>query len=371
MNLGSLNYIVCPACKGEVSLQRALTLLKSDSGAEAVEEGILQCRGCRALYPIMAGVPRMVRLESMFPDEKAFLRSPPPGGKEVHRPVLSEAQRRARIEKIVESRFDLSLPSASLRARVRHEIDYQVRKTEKEEKVFFTIYPFLKKMPAVIADIGGGQGGLISCLRKFFRPAASLVLDYDLSWIEVARLRDPQIEVIRGDAAWLPFGEKAIDLMVTMSTLEHIPDWHRALREMARSSKTLFLSYGPNRYAFFDKGHLDAPLFPFLPEEMSCRMSHFWHKVRRTGRSYGSILQEYRRTHYIPRHRVEATLRQFGTTTNVWNDFFFHSVRSDYHYVAAGPKRFLRKHYMIQALFSLLLESLGIEPNVYLILQRD
>jgi len=372
VNPALLDYLACPACKGTIALRDAFTILESRRGGESIKEGLLQCERCGQSYPILDEIPRMVRAESMSEEEREFLRNPPRSRKKLTRSALSEAERRAKIEETVVSRFKLSsTTSSTLRARVEHEIDYHVEKTEKKEKVFLTIYPFLSRMPTAIVDIGGGQGGLITCLRKSMNPRVAILLDYDLSWIEVARLRDPDIEVVRGDAAWLPFGEKSIDLMVTMSTLEHVPQWKRAVVQMARTSRTLFLSYGPNRNCFFDKGHLDAPVFPLLPCEVTCRISHLWHKIRGTGRTYHSILQEYRKTNYISRHRVQAILERYGKTTNVWNDFVFHSVRSDYHYVAAGAKRFLRKHYVIQALFSFLTESLGVEPNVYLILQRD
>lgn len=371
MDLALLSHLACPACRGAIELHSAFTIVKRVGGTERISEGLVRCQKCGQFFPVMDEMPRMLPPESMSDEEKGFLRNPPRFKKELPPVVLSEAERRAMIQEIVGSRFDLStVASRSLRERIVHNIDYQVEKTEKKEKVFFTIYPFLQKMPAVIADIGGGQGGLITCLRRFLGPAVSIVLDRDPCWIKVARLRDPEVVAIRGDATCLPFRERSIDLMVSMSTLEHIPRWDRAVREMVRACDTLFLSYGPNRHCFFDKGHLDAPVFPFLSDEVACRISHLWHRVRRTKRSYQSLLDEYRSTNYISRTRVQRILERYGTTTNVWSDFVFHSVRSDYHYVAPGAKRFLRKHYVIQSLFSVLTESLGIEPNVYLILQR-
>jgi len=367
-----LDYLACPVCKGPVETHSIFALVRDEAGKKSIMEGLLRCQRCQRPYPVIDEIPRMLPAESMSDEEREFLRSPPPVRRESPRTALSERERRAKIEEIIMSRYHPSSPASPYwRARIERDADYQTEKTEKKEKVFFTVYPLLRRAPTAVADIGGGQGGLITCLRKFLNPKIAIILDCDLWWIKLARLRDTEVEVIRGDAASLPFRERSIDLMVSMYTLEHIPQWRRALTEMARACQTLFLSYNPNRYCFFDKGHLDAPVFPFLPDEVTCRISHLWHVIRRTGWSYRSILEQYRRTNYISRHRVQAVLDRFGKTINVWNDFIFHSLRSDYHFLAARAKRFLRRHYVVQALFSLVLTSLGVEPNVYLILQRD
>src|SRR5262245_5563019 len=49
-----LDLLVCPACRGRLDCEPTLV-----DGPE-IEEGTLRCGGCRAAYPIRAGVPRMV-----------------------------------------------------------------------------------------------------------------------------------------------------------------------------------------------------------------------------------------------------------------------------------------------------------------------
>jgi SAM-dependent methyltransferase len=54
MKTAALDVIVCPTCRGELSLQ-----VTAKEGAEVMEGG-LTCTGCARLYPITGGVPRFV-----------------------------------------------------------------------------------------------------------------------------------------------------------------------------------------------------------------------------------------------------------------------------------------------------------------------
>ena len=49
-----LEHLACPSCHGRFELTAA-----ASQGAE-VMEGVLRCRGCRATYPVLRGVPRFV-----------------------------------------------------------------------------------------------------------------------------------------------------------------------------------------------------------------------------------------------------------------------------------------------------------------------
>jgi SAM-dependent methyltransferase len=51
----ALQYLRCPACKGELSVRADRTR------AGEVEEGALRCGGCGAEYPVTRGVPRLLR----------------------------------------------------------------------------------------------------------------------------------------------------------------------------------------------------------------------------------------------------------------------------------------------------------------------
>src|SRR6266496_4721269 len=61
-----LQYIVCPAC--EVALALATSTL---SEGEEIMEGELQCRSCRATFPIVGGIPRFATPERIHAEKAA------------------------------------------------------------------------------------------------------------------------------------------------------------------------------------------------------------------------------------------------------------------------------------------------------------
>jgi SAM-dependent methyltransferase len=52
----ALKFLVCPACKNDLDLQAR------QPQAPEIMEGRLSCRGCRADYPILRGIPRFVEI---------------------------------------------------------------------------------------------------------------------------------------------------------------------------------------------------------------------------------------------------------------------------------------------------------------------
>jgi len=70
MHKNLIQFLVCPSCRGELSL----TELKH-SGI-GIEEGVLHCSGCRIDYPIIRGIPRLLPtdlLPKLVSDYDAFL----------------------------------------------------------------------------------------------------------------------------------------------------------------------------------------------------------------------------------------------------------------------------------------------------------
>ena len=60
-----LNYLACPACKGDIVLHTTISVAESE-----ILEGGLRCSACSKEYPIVRGVPRFADLESID-EEKA------------------------------------------------------------------------------------------------------------------------------------------------------------------------------------------------------------------------------------------------------------------------------------------------------------
>jgi SAM-dependent methyltransferase len=258
-----------------------------------------------------------------------------------------------------------------LRERAEADVEYRVHHSEDKEKFVLTAAPFLAEPPQTIMDLGGGQGGTLTSFRRRYQPRTPLLVDLDPEMVEIARLRDPDTEVVRGDALRLPLPDGGIDFLVSTATLEHIPDWRKTLDEMARVACCGLISYGPNAIFPYDFGHLDAPLVTWLPDGPGAHAAHCWHRLRRTGRTMESIRNELNQTFYIPRTAVVRQLKSQGLEVdNVFAEFLRHSVRESYHMRAGGLKRLLARQSWLRELFARFFLVLGAEPNVYLFFRR-
>ncbi len=173
-----LEYLVCPACRGELEF--------SQSAAEGDEimEGQLICRACGVAYPIRRGVPRMLSRE--LPDDKratadAF------GYEWTHFTEMTEQY---------EAQF----------------LDW----IDPVEKSFFA--------GKVVLDAGCGKGRHLYLAARF---GASDAIGIDLSQaVEVAYRHTrslPNAHVVQADIYHLPF-RQPFDYAYSIGVLHHLPD---------------------------------------------------------------------------------------------------------------------------------------------------
>lgn len=365
-----IELLCCPECGHALTISRTLEKINVD-GLEFIRTGLLRCIACEAKYPIIERIPRLVRTENLTDEEtekqklcENFLSQDTKIA--IERPVEESRKYQIIREKVIERLKPKSLKSEKLRKRLEHDIEYRILHTEKKDKLIKTCLPYLKKNPETIVEIGGGQGGTIDCFSRYFGPRISISLDMDPNWMEISIIRNPFVNAIRADATNLPLKTQSVDLVLTTSTLEHIKDWRTVTREIARVGRNALVGYGPNKWFFYDWGHLDAPFVTFLPKAMSAPVAYFFHWARKTGRSYKSIRNELNRTYYISRNEVTRALEKYGTVKNVFSDFLYHSVYSDYHYVGGKFKQFLKAHPMVLRVLAFLLVMFRIEPIIYI-----
>ena len=87
--------------------------------------------------------------------------------------------------------------------------------------------------PRTVVEVGAGEGRVTERLVERFPDATVIGLDLvddDLAgdWAELG------LPMVFGDATRLPFGDGAIDLVVGLEVMEHIPSPERALAEIER-----------------------------------------------------------------------------------------------------------------------------------------
>jgi ubiquinone/menaquinone biosynthesis C-methylase UbiE len=113
---------------------------------------------------------------------------------------------------------------------------------------------------ATAIDLGGGR----RCVYAGAVPPGSAVrlVAVDVSAEELALNRDVDETVVADVAQRLPFADGSVDLILSRTVLEHVPDVPAAAREMARVTRPggVSLHFLPCRYSLFG---LAARLLPF------------------------------------------------------------------------------------------------------------
>jgi ubiquinone/menaquinone biosynthesis C-methylase UbiE len=98
-------------------------------------------------------------------------------------------------------------------------------------------------------------------------PYSVYLLEYDKKHIELAREKNPHLTIIQGDIRDLPFKDKYFDLVLDLSTIDHVPpqDVAKVIAEYKRvCTKTLYIvtwfgeeieekPWEPTDQYFFDK----------------------------------------------------------------------------------------------------------------------
>lgn len=99
------------------------------------------------------------------------------------------------------------------------------------------------KTGAIILEVGCGRGAGAQLIHKAFGPSQLHILDLDIKMIQEARtyLSGATKDIVTmyvGDSIDLPFKSDALDALFGFGFLHHVPNWRRALSEIARVLKS-------------------------------------------------------------------------------------------------------------------------------------
>lgn len=99
------------------------------------------------------------------------------------------------------------------------------------------------KPEAAILEVGCGRGAGAKLIYRAFKPSQLHILDLDIKMIQGAKTylsgatKDIMTTIV-GDSIELPFKSEALDALFGFGFLHHVPDWRRALSEIARVLKS-------------------------------------------------------------------------------------------------------------------------------------
>lgn len=367
----TLHSLCCPHCARPLEIAHRAAI----DGSGRLRDGVLTCSSCGSLFPVLGWIPRIVP-ESLWtePERRWMSRSvvsPAPSPLLVQEEFLSKNEFRRRTEERLRAGLLGPGLSPKLRQRKERDLEYLVTRTEEKSKFVRTAQAFLQRSPRKIIELGGGQGGSLTAFREAFQPELALLVDLDPEWVEMAHLRDPETEVVRGDATCLPVRSGGFDLLFSSAMLEHIGAWKKAVSEMVRVAGEGLLCYNPNAGFPYDAGHLDAPLVTWLPKRQAAHVAYLSHRLRRTGRTLESIRGDLEATHYHRRSAVVRELRaQNVEVVNAFGEFLKQTLDESYHRHGAGALQILRQSPLLRGAITRAFLWTDSEPNVYLYFRR-
>jgi len=124
---------------------------------------------------------------------------------------------------------------------------------------FYVAYLLSKMQTNTILDVGCGAGVMLHCTNATLK----IGLDASLESLKHAKLLDPTIELIQGDATQLPFKDNYFSLIIAMHLVPVVhlhrgDDWLKTVGELKRVSSTdnEIILTGANRMSkHFEKTH--------------------------------------------------------------------------------------------------------------------
>ncbi|MBN2441001.1 MAG: methyltransferase domain-containing protein [Spirochaetales bacterium] len=231
-----LTFLQCPECKGDIRINKIIEK-KIINNKELLIAALLQCNGCNELFPIIDGIPRLLEKDKLMEFEKLKVVEYKKTDNKIlirEEKELIKKEKYTLIEKKLRQLFKPeNAVSFSMRNRIERDIDYRVFHSDKKEKFLETTKLYYHREMKSILEVGGGQGGTISCFKNYYQPDIVILIDIDSVMSEISQIRDPFINTIRADGINIPVKNSCIDFIITTATLEHIKKWKKCIQAVA------------------------------------------------------------------------------------------------------------------------------------------
>lgn len=222
-----LDWLVCPACGERPELQ-IFREDQIDGHGEEILEGMLSCR-CGLIYPVIAGIPRMLRnAREEYPEFFARHGLGGPGSS-------GERPRDRRSQK-----------SFGLQWTLYQEGDHTWFKDDaglRKREFLFNLDTTAEELPGkVMLDAGCGNGELTRSIAEY--GVEIVAMDFSRS-VERARQRlfdkgypvSHRVHYLQGNVLELPLRRRSFDLVHSSGVLHHTPSTERAFLSVAQATK--------------------------------------------------------------------------------------------------------------------------------------
>lgn len=136
-----------------------------------------------------------------------------------------------------------------------------------------------------VLDVGCGEGYVLEYLRGKLPHIRLWGVDLDQEALKLARVRNTDTALYRGDVLNLPFADGSFDLVLCLEVLEHLESPWLAVDELARVSSRDILVSVPNQPFFSLANFLRGKNWPTWGDDPE-------HVQRWWGRSFISLMGE-------------------------------------------------------------------------------
>jgi uncharacterized protein YbaR (Trm112 family)/SAM-dependent methyltransferase len=217
-----LDILVCPVCKGALDLH-----VLAEDGRD-IQEGILRCGACRLAYPILKGIPRLIR--NAFDEYFAWFREKRDaiGGIAALAEVAASVGRTDRkvFDKRSNESFSLQWSKYEYQDRTWYKDDTDLRSHEFLYSMQLEPHELRNR---IVLDAGCGNGKLTACVARF----GAEVIGMDLSRsveraaenaARIAGKHAPFVHFVQGNILEPPFAPGTFDHIHSSGVLHHTPD---------------------------------------------------------------------------------------------------------------------------------------------------
>ena len=187
-------------------------------------------------------------------------------------------------------------------------------------------------------------------------------------WPPMFRTGDRSMAYVRARADRLPFRSLSADLILSSFLLEHVHAWRETVREMTRIGRRTFVAFGPNRHFPFEFGHIDAPLAHSVPLPLGASAAWAWGHLRGRGRSYRRLRQNLAEMNYLS----SREFYEFCGHSGIKATRLFSGILESWAGRGRGGMRaWMGRRPALVSCLARVVERLGIEPNIYAIVEEE
>ena len=235
-----VDIVRCPVCLGSLQLH----VIREDPGTTfehhgaEVEEGFLSCGSCRVLYPVIAGVPRLIRnaydeYTAFFHAQRSFIGA-----------LAGQEDLFRRIGRLPRSVYD---------ARSNKSFSLQWQKYEYGDHTWFKDDADLRRREflygmdlteeelrgRLILDAGCGNGRLTASIARYGAEVVGIDLSSSIERAHQNRRRfagehAPLVHFVQANVMEPPFAPSTFDHIHTTGVLHHTPDTEKAFLSFLR-----------------------------------------------------------------------------------------------------------------------------------------